>query len=61
MNKFIKAINIVWGIVTGSAIVIIKQDDERARVYCGKNVDKAFAVRSMASTLKTMQMPRMAS
>lgn len=61
MDKLVRAINIARGLITGSAVVILKQDDARAKVYCGKNIDREFMVRSMASTLKSIKMPRMAS
>jgi hypothetical protein len=46
MGRLSKMINIFRGILSGLAVVIVKHNEQNAKVYCGKNVSKDFVVRS---------------
>ena len=50
-----KRLNVLLALVTGKAIVIAQNPEERvADVLVGKNVSKKYAVSSLYSTLKAM-------
>jgi hypothetical protein len=43
-------------ILQGKAIVLVKRDEHKADVLVGKEIDKQFAINSMAGAVKTLML-----
>lgn len=43
-------------ILQGRAIVLVKRDEHKADVIVGREIDKQFAINSMAGAVKTLML-----
>lgn len=49
-----KGVKALVAILQGRAIVLIKQDEDKADVIVGKDVNKQFAINSMVGAVKAL-------
>lgn len=49
-----KGFKTILAILRGDAVVLVKQDEHKADVLVGKNVNRQFAVNSMIGAIKQM-------
>ncbi len=55
-NKMSKGFKTLFAVITGRAVVILKQGENTADVVVGKELDKKFVVGSMVGAIKSLML-----